>query len=57
MMCASFDDNPSTTILSCYSLANAGDKTDIVIFHNKLSSHVRHIPEHNFQIISGDMNA
>ena len=57
MMCASFNSNPNTTILSSYSPTNASDETDIITFYNKLSSLVQHIPKHNTLIISGDMNA
>ena len=57
MMCAIFNDNSYTTIISCYSPTNTRDKRDIITFCNELSSLVRHIPKHNVLIISGDMNA
>ena len=55
-MCASFKDNPCTTILSCNSPINARDETDITTFYNELLFLVRHISKHNVQIIGGDMN-
>ena len=57
MMCASFNDNPCTIIISCYSPFNATNKADIITFCNKLSSLVRRIPKHNELIIRGDMIA
>ena len=58
MMCASFNGNWCTTIISCYSPTNASDETDIITFYNELSFLVQHIPKHNVQFISwGDMNA
>ena len=56
-MAATFNGNPSTIIISCYSPTNARDKTDLIAFYNDLSSLVRNIPKHNVQIIGGDMNA
>ena len=46
-----------TTIISCYSPTNASDETDITTFYNELFSIIHHIPKHNIQIISADMNA
>ena len=57
MMVATFNSNPSTTIISCNSLTNAQDEMDHIIFYNKQSSLVHSISKHNFLIIGGDMNA
>ena len=57
IMCASFNGNPCTTIISCYSPTNISDETDIITFYNEQSSLVRHIPKHNVLTIGGDMNA
>ena len=57
MMYASFNGNIYTAIMSCYSPTNVSDETDIITFYNELSSLVWHIPKHNIQTISGDMNA
>ena len=46
MVYALFNCNSCTTIISCYSPTNAGDKTDIIPFYNELSSFVWHIPKH-----------
>ena len=56
MICASFNGNPCTTIISYYSLTNASTETVIIIFY-KLSSLVRHIPKDNILIFGRDMNA
>ena len=56
-MCASNNVNPSTTIISCYSITNASDETDIITFYNELFFLVQHIRKHNFLIVGRDMNA
>ena len=56
MIVVTFDGNPSTTIISCYSPINVSDETDLIAFYNELSSLVRSIPKHNVLIIEGDMN-
>ena len=38
MMCTSFNGNPGTKTISCYSPTNAIDETDIIIFYNEVSS-------------------
>ena len=57
MMVATFNANPSATIISCYSPNNISEKMDLTAFYNKLSSLVCSIPKHNVLIIIGDMNA
>ena len=57
MMVATFNGNPSTTIISCYNPTNATNETDFVAFNNKLSSLIRIIQQNNVLIIGGDMNA
>ena len=56
-MVATFNGNPSATIISCYSPTNFGEETDLIAFYNELSSLVRSIPKHNVLLIGGDMNA
>ena len=56
-MVATFNGNPSTTIISCDSPTNVSEETDLIAFYNELSSLVRCIPKHNILIIGGDMNA
>ena len=56
MMVATFNGNPNTTIIFCYSPTNVSDETDLIAFDNELSSFIRSIPKH-ILIISGDMNA
>ena len=57
MMVATFNGNPSTTIISCYSSTNVNEETDLSDFYNELSSLVRCLPKHNFLVIGGDTNA
>ena len=56
-MVGSFNNNPSTIILSCDSPTNVSDEMDLINFCNELSSFVSSIPKHNLQTISADMNA
>ena len=51
MMYASFNGNPSTTIISY-----ANDETVNLTFYNELPLIVRYIPKHNVLIIGGDIN-
>ena len=53
-MCATFNGNPSTTIVSGYSPTNANSESDITTFNNVLFFLARH--KNNIQIVSGDMN-
>ena len=57
MMVATFNGNPSSTIISCYSPTNVSEETDLIAFFDELSSLVRSIPKHNVLVIGGDMNA
>ena len=57
MMVSTFNGNPSTTIISCYSPTNVSDETYLIVYYNEISSLVRCILKHNVLIISGDMNA
>ena len=57
MMVATFNGNPSATIISCYSPTNVSEETDIIAFYDELSFLVRSIPKHNVLVIGGDMNA
>ena len=54
---ATFDDNPVTTVTSCYSTTNACEEQQRQDFHTSLSERTRAIPKHNISIIGGDMNA
>ena len=57
IMAATFNDNPSATIISCYSPTNVSVETELVAFCDELSSLVRSIPKYNVLVIGGDMNA
>ena len=56
-MAATFNGNPSATIISWYSPTNVSEETDLIAIYNELSSLVRSIPKHNVLVIGGDMNA
>ena len=56
LMCAIFNGNTSTAIVSFYSPTNSIDKTDITTFYDGLSSRARHIPD-NVLIIGWDTDA
>ena len=57
MMVATFNGNPRTTIISCYSPTNVSEETELIAFYDELSSLVRNIPKYNVLVIGGDMNA
>ena len=57
MICASFNGNPCTAIVSCYSLPNTSDDIDLITFYNELSSLTRLIFKHNVLIIGREMKA
>ena len=57
MMVATFNGNPSTTIISCYKPNQWSEETDLIPFYNELSSLVHSIPKHNVLMIGKDMNA
>ena len=57
MMVATFNGNPSATIISCYSPTNVSQETELITYYDELSSLVRSVPKHNIFIIGGDMNA
>ena len=56
-MFATFNGNPCTLIISCYSPTNASNEIDTITFSNGLLSFAQHILKHNDLNISGDMNA
>ena len=56
MMVATFNGNPSATIVSCYSPTNVSEETELIAFYDELSSLVRSIPKHNVLVIGGDMD-
>ena len=54
---ATFNGNPQTTIISCYSPTNVSEEQNVLHFYNELASLVCAVPRHNVLIIAGDMNA
>ena len=57
LIIATFNGNPCTTIISCYSPTNVSDESDATAFYDELSSLIRQVPKHNVLVIGGDMNA
>ena len=57
IMIATFNGNPQTTIISCYSPTNVSDETKVETFYEDLISVTRQVPKHNILIIAGDVNA
>ena len=57
MTVATFNGNPSASIIFCYSPTNVSEETDLIAFYSEMSSLVRSIPKHNVLVIGGDMNA
>ena len=57
MMVATFNGNPSTTIISSYSPINASHESNLDAFYNVLFSLVRCISKNSDLIIGGDTNA
>ena len=55
MMGATFNGNPCTTIISCYSPTNNSEEMEITNLYNELSS-LSDIHKHNLLIISRNMN-
>ena len=56
MMLATFYGYPGKTIISCFDPTNASEKTDLIIFYNKLSSLFRCIPKHSVLMIGRYIN-
>ena len=54
LMVATFNGNPSATIIFSYSVS---EEMDLLTFYNELSSLVHSILKHNVVVIGGDMNA
>ena len=57
MMVATFNSNPSATVISYYSPTNVSGETDLITFYNELSSLVLSIPKRKVLVIGGDKNA
>lgn len=57
ILVASFNGNPKTTIICCYSPTNVSEESEIEEFYNELSGLTRQIPKHNVILIGGDFNA
>ena len=57
MIIVTFNGNPQTTVISCYSPTNVSQESDVEDFYKALSSLVRDVPRHNVLLIGGDMNA
>ena len=56
-MVATFQGNPETTIISCYSPTNVSEEEQVENCNYDLSSLTRQILKHNLLVIGGDFNA
>ena len=56
-MVATFNGNPKTTVISCYSPTNCSEELEIQNVYHQLTDSIKNIPKHNVLIIGGDMNA
>ena len=54
---ATFNGNPMSTIISCYSPTNVHDEEEVEKFYDDLSSVTRQLPKHNVLVLGGDFNA
>ena len=57
IMIATFNGNPQTTVISCYSPTNVSNEVEVERFYQELSSVTRQVPKHNILILGGDFNA
>ena len=57
LMIATFNGNPQTTIISCYSPTNVSDVTVAEDFYSDLANLIKEVPKHNMILVGGDMNA
>ena len=58
ILVASFNGNPKTTVVCCYSPTNIAEEDEVERFYDELSSLIRQIPHHNItMILGGDFNA
>ena len=57
IMIATFNGNPQTTVICCYSPTNTAEEEEVEDFYGELTSLVRQVPKHNVLIIGGDFNA
>ena len=57
IMVATFNGNPQTTVICCYSPTNVSEETETEKFYTDLSAVTRQVPKHNILIIGGDFNA
>ena len=57
IMIATFNGNPETTVICCYSPTNTADEEEVEKFYEDFSAPVRQVPIHNVLIIAGDFYA
>ena len=57
IMIVNFQENPQTSVISCYSPTNISDEQETEIFYTKRTCLTIKIPKHNVIIIRGDLNA
>ena len=55
-MVTSFQGNPKTTLITCYSTTHVSDETNAEIYYSDLSSLIRQVQKHNVMINTDDFN-
>ena len=57
ILIATFNGNPASSVICCYSPTNVSEEDVAQKFYDDLSSLTRQIPKHNVLVIGGDFNA
>ena len=57
LMITTFNGNPETTVISCYSPKNTSEESIAEEFYSDLAKLIRDVPKHNAILVGGDMNA
>ena len=57
IMVATFNGNPQTTFVACYSPTNVSEEIQAQEFYTQLQDTIRKLPKHNVIIVAGDLNA
>ena len=56
LMIATFNGNPQTTIIRCYSPTNVSELDIAEKFYSELADLIKEIPKHHVILVGGDMN-
>ena len=56
ILIASFNGNPMTNVICCYSPTNSSDEDNVEQFYRQLTQLVKSTPKHNLTVIGGDFS-